>query len=402
MAPTAGSSAPLAPEADVVIVGGGAIGCATAWALHEADPTLRLVIVEAEHLAFGASGRNAGFVLLGAPGADPGSTNAAERERAGRLWRFTHENADAIREMDGDAFGLTWTGSLIAAGDDDEATMLQRQADVLEGTEWLPPDALHKRLAASGARGFRGGLWVETGGTLDPAAYVRYLARASGATVLDRSPMTGLAARGGGVAVQTARGEVRAERAVVCLNAYLPRVLPAFADLVRPVRAQMLATAPLAPILDVPVYSHDGYYYLRQRQDGRLLLGGARHLHRDAEVGYEDATTALQGDLEAYLAAHFPAAGTPEVEQRWSGTMGFSPDGLPFVADVPEIPGAVVASGFTGHGMGYSARFGRLLARRTLGDQDPAADLFDVRRFDAAPEAAAPSASGGDLRAQRA
>ncbi len=298
LAPEARASA-LPPEADVVIIGGGAIGCATAWALHRADPSLRLVILEAERLAFGASGRNAGFVLLGAPGADPGAPEAAERERAGRLWRFTRENADLIRAMDGTAFDLAWPGSVIAAGDEAEAGMLKRQADALDSVDWLAPSALHARLSASGARGFYGGLFVQTGGTMDPAKYVRHLARASGAAVHERTPVTGLHARGGGVELQTARGEIRAARVVVCANAYLPQLLSGFASLVRPVRAQMLATAPLAPILDVPVYSHDGYFYLRQRPDGRLLLGGARHMHREAEVGYEDtATASLQASLE--------------------------------------------------------------------------------------------------------
>jgi glycine/D-amino acid oxidase-like deaminating enzyme len=133
----------------------------------------------------------------------------------------------------------------------------------------------------------------------------------------------------------------------------------------------------------VPVYSHDGYFYVRQRPDGRVLVGGARHLHREAEVGYEDATTpALQRDLASYLAAHFPGFGSPEAVRRWSGTMGFSPDGLPVASGVPGVPGAHVACGFSGQGMSYALRFGRLMARRVLGRDDPAADLFDARRLD--------------------
>ena len=298
-----------------------------------------------------------------------------------RLWAFTQENAEAVRDLGGREFDLRWTGSVIAAGSEDEAEMLRRQAENLNGVEWMEPDALHRRI---GARGFRGGLFVEDGGTLDPARFVRTLALRSGATILERSAVGEIRPDAGGVLLQGAAGELRAETVVLCLNAFLPQLLPVFAPLVRPVRAQMLATAPLAPALDVPVYSHDGYYYLRQRRDGRVLLGGARHLHRETEVGYQDATThALQGHLEAYLGVHFPAFGSPEVERRWSGTMGFSPDGLPFVGDLPGVPGVHVASGFTGHGMGYAVRFGHLMARRVLGQPDPDADLFDARRFPA-------------------
>ena len=177
-------------------------------------------------------------------------------------------------------------------------------------------------------------------------------------------------------------GEVVAGRAMLAVNAWLPRLVATLAEKVRPVRAQMLATAPLPVRLSVPVYSHAGYFYLRQRTDGRVLLGGARHLHRDAEVGYADATTdALQQSLGAYLAEHFPAFADAPVERRWSGTMGFSPDGLPRLGAVPGVPGAWWAAGFTGHGMGYALRFGELAARTLTGDSDPASDLFAASRL---------------------
>ena len=376
---------PIPPrEADVAVVGGGVMGCATAFALREADPGLRVVILEAERLAEGASGRNAGFVLLGAPGADPGSDDAAERERAGRLWAFGRENVRAIRALDPRAFDLRWTGSVVAAGDEREATRLRRQADVLDGVEWLDAASLHARI---GARGFAGGVFVREGGVLHPAKLVRHLAAISGATVMERSRVTEIraergGAESGGVVIAGDGFEVRAGRVVLCLNAHLPQLLPELSGWVRPVRAQMLATAPVAPALDVPVYSHDGHFYIRQRTDGRLLLGGARHLHRADEVGYEDATTpALQRSLAGYLADHFPSLAPAQPVRRWSGTMGFSPDGLPVVGEVPGRPGVIAAAGFTGHGMGYSVRFGRLLARCVLGEPDPALDLFTSSRI---------------------
>lgn len=381
---------PIAPrEVDVAIVGGGVIGCATAFALRDEDPSLRLAIVEAGRLADGASGRNAGFVLLGAPGADPGADDDTERERAQRLWAFTAQNAQDIRALDGRAFDLRWTGSVIAAGSEAEAATLRRQAVALSGVEWMESDPLHRRI---GGRRFAGGLFVAEGGVLDSAKLVRHLAALSGATVLERSRVLRLGTEAGGVVLEGRGGKFRAARVALCLNAYLPQLVPEMAMWVRPVRAQMLATDPLPEVLDVPVYSHDGYYYLRQRTDGRLLLGGARHLHRETEVGYEDATTPeLQADLEAYLAAHFPQLAVAQVARQWSGTMGFSPDGLPVVGEVPALPGVTVATGFTGHGMGYSVRFGQLLARRILGRPDPAEDLFDSSRL--APETTRPSRS---------
>ena len=63
--------------------------------------------------------------------------------------------------------------------------------------------------------------------------------------------------------------------------------------------------------------------------------------------------------------------------------MGFSPDHLPVIGDVPELPGSYWAAGFTGHGMGYGFRFGRLMAEHTLGFDAPGGlDLFSAARFD--------------------
>ncbi len=139
---------------------------------------------------------------------------------------------------------------------------------------------------------------------------------------------------------------------------------------------------PSRPVLTAPVYSHDGFYYVRQTPDGRVLVGGARHRHAAEEVGVEDATTGhLQADLEAYLADHIPGAAGAKVERRWSGTMGFSPDGLPVLGPVPGIPAALFAAGFTGHGMGYGLRFGRLAARALLGEADAAESLFSAARL---------------------
>ncbi|MEM0963785.1 MAG: FAD-binding oxidoreductase, partial [Bacteroidota bacterium] len=208
------------------------------------------------------------------------------------------------------------------------------------------------------------------------------LASESDAQVIERTRIARVELDGTSVRLSASSGSsVVADRVLLALNAGLPRLLPELAPAVRPVRAQMLATAPLPPRLPAPVYSHEGYFYVRQRADGRVLVGGARHLHREAEVGYEDATTDMvQTDLERYLERHVGLCDV-EIERRWSGTMGFSPDELPALGVVPGVPGAFWAAGFTGHGMGYGLRFGLLAARHVLGVGDAALDLFEAGRL---------------------
>jgi gamma-glutamylputrescine oxidase len=386
---------PFPPDTcDVAVIGGGIVGSATAHALAELAPQARVVLIEADTLAAGASGRNAGFLI---PGTHSAPASSAEQHGAGvtrRLFRFTLENIEEVTRLDGAAFDLQLTGSLLAAGSQEEAEALRQSAELLQSDgvacEYLDADATCR--STGGAR-FAGGLVLDDGGSLDPAKLVRHLARLSGATLLEHWPATGIEKVGGGVRVWGPHGSLVARRVVICLNAFLPRLIEDLGRFVRPVRAQMLATAPVDPFLDVPVYSHEGFYYVRQRSDGRILLGGARHLYENDEVGYETVTSpGVQDALETYLNEHFPKIAGTAIERRWSGIMGFSPDGIPVAGPRDGQPNVFFACGLTGHGMSYGVRLGRLMARLALDLPDEAADLFSPGRF-ASPTPAAQGAT---------
>ncbi|HEX8298217.1 MAG TPA: FAD-binding oxidoreductase [Rubricoccaceae bacterium] len=363
---------------DVAVVGGGIAGTSAAYALKTLAPHLRVVLLDAGRLAGGASGRNAGFLMLGTHADYASAVDAYGRDVARRVWAFTAENLELALSLPGS--GAVRTGSLLGAGSEAEADRLFRSQGLLaeDGVEaaWTPGDGF-------GTRGFAGTLHVPDGGTVDPVLLVQTLARASGAEVREHTRVERLVPAGGGIRLDLAGGgAVEAGRVYIAANATLPALVPELAGVVRPLRAQMLASAPVAPFLPVPVYSHDGFYYARQTLEGHVLVGGARHLHEDTEVGHGDETTdALQADLDAYLRTHLPDAAGAPVVRRWAGTMGFSPDGLPVLGDVPGVPGAVYAAGFTGHGMGYGMRFGHLAARRLLGLPDAAESLFSAERL---------------------
>jgi glycine/D-amino acid oxidase-like deaminating enzyme len=345
------------------------------------------VLIEKARLAHGASGRNAGFLLQGTDADFARTVEQRGVEQARRLWQFTQENRDALVDaLAGADVGLEYSGSLTVAGDAAEDDRLRTAADLLrrDGVEaaYLAADVTNRRL---GSIGFLGALHVASGVMMHPVRVVHALAAQSRALVVEGCAVRTLETEGDRVRVETDGGAIEAGRVVLALNAYLPTLVPALSGSVRPVRAQMLATAPVEVRLREPVYSHEGYYYLRQLPSGEVLLGGARHRHRAAEVGYDDATTdALQADLEGYLRTHFPDLAGALVVRRWSGTMGFSADGLPAFGPVPGVPRSLWVGGFTGHGMGYGFRMGRLVASELLGQPDPFADLFHARRLERA------------------
>ena len=374
---------------DIAVVGGGIIGCSTAYWLRQLRPGLRVAMVEAGRLAQGASGRNAGFLLQGTAHDYLADQEAYGDEATRRLWHFTKENRDLIAsELRPSAFDLEASGSLSVAGTQEEDERMQAAVPSMRAdgapVAYIPPQETNRRLTA---QGFFGSLYLPSGAMLHPAKLVQHIAEASEARALTHHRVVAIESKGEQVVLETPVRRIWAGQVVLALNAYLPLLYPDLSRYVRPVRAQMFATRPLLPRwLQLPVYSHEGYFYLRQLKDGTVLLGGARHLHRVAEVGYEDATSpALQKDLLAYLHHHFPQTREAQVVQRWSGTMGFSPDRLPVIGTVPGLRGSVWAAGFTGHGMGYGFRFGKLLAEVALDEPRPAGlDLFSVRRFEEA------------------
>lgn len=371
---------------EVAVVGGGILGCSVAYWLRQLRPGHEVVVVEAERLAGGASGRNAGFLLQGASTdyLTDVATHGGDRTR--RLWHFTRENRDLIfSELRGRAFDLEASGSLTVAGTAEEDERLRSCVGRMRAdgapVAYIPAEETNRRLVSTG---FLGSLYVPSGGMVNPASLVRHVAAQSGATVFENHPVLEVTEQKGWTLVETPARRIRAGRVVFALGAYLPRLFPELGRYVRPVRAQMLATEPMLPRwLQIPAYSHEGFFYVRQAPDGAVLVGGARHLHLKDEVGYVDATTpALQHDLERFLHDYFPQTRGLRVVRRWSGVMGFSPDHLPVVGPAPGLPGSYWAGGFTGHGMAYAFRMGRLMAELALGYPRPDGyDLFSVERF---------------------
>jgi glycine/D-amino acid oxidase-like deaminating enzyme len=114
-----------------------------------------------------------------------------------------------------------------------------------------------------------------------------------------------------------------------------------------------------------------------------VVLGGWRNLDTAGEVGTAEALhPVIQERMEAFL-HRFPAMRGVPVTHRWSGTMGFSRDGLPIVGAVPGLPGAVGACGFTGHGFGFAWVCGEALAALVTEGRHPVAEMFTSRRFSA-------------------
>jgi gamma-glutamylputrescine oxidase len=388
-------------EAEVAVIGGGIAGVATMrWLL---DCGIRdIVMLEARTLASSASGRNAGFVMAVAPENFPPTDDPRDLATARRIWAFTAENQRLI-EATISEFGLEAEyrrlGSLGLAAYPAEwewilaSTQIARQSGL--EVELVPRDALESPWLRDH---YHGGAWYPGNAEIHPAKFVRGLAASlarQGARFFEYSPVSaplpeGLRTSGGGTESE-AKGEielhvsshtVRVKQAVVTTNAYTSELVPSLGRRIAPIRGQVLATAPLTKaVASCPVYANDGFQYWRQTLSRRLVLGGWRDMDMAAEVGTVDVLNqAIQTELERVAVGL--CGNDVQIDHRWSGIMGFTPDRRPLVGLIPGAANVAICAGFSGHGLAMAFHSAKLVVDILGGMSVDYIDLFAPDRFE--------------------
>lgn len=342
----------LPERCEVLVIGGGIAGVSTLWWLLRGGRSA--VLVEADRLAAGASGRNAGVIGSGPNRPYALAVQEFGRSAAAEIQAFTLENHDRLVEaLAGRSPHYRRRGGQTWPVDREEAALLEESAQLERDdgfdAEWNGRCLVHPR-----------------NGEHNPVETVLALASDAPAdSIREGVRVTGLEASASGVVVVDAAGaECRADQVVVCLNAFTPQLLPEVA--IAPTRAQALATAPVGhPVAPCPQGRDHGYQYWNQLADGRVVAGGYRNLAIAEEVGYRlEITPTLQNALDRHLVGI--EADAP-VTHRWAGIMGFTSNGLPFVGPAPGRPNVHLLAGFNGHGFAVSFLSARNLVRSLTG-----------------------------------
>lgn len=375
-------------SADVAIVGAGFTGLWTALALLEHDPTLDVIVLEAETVGFGGSGRNGGFV-------DPSLTHGLENgiahhpeevDELVRLGLDNHAGLVATVRAAGIDCALEEVGAI------DVATAPWQLEELAASAELHRRHGLAARLldadevrAELDSPTYLGGIVHPEVALVDPGALVRGLAElavARGVRLHEATPVTGLSRREGGVDVVTPAGRVLAQRAVLATNAWTHRLLRRTGRRFVPVYDHVLVTAPLSAEQRARIgwarrqgFSDSGnrFHYYRLTRDDRILWGGYdANYHFGSSVGpqhdHHPATMAL---LERNFRATFPQLADLAFERRWGGPIATTTD---FMATFGSALGGRVefALGYTGLGVAASRFAGRVLA---AGIVDPGSPL---------------------------
>ncbi|WP_067561308.1 GcvT family protein [Halofilum ochraceum] len=375
----------LPGRAQVVIVGGGAVGCSVAY--HLAHRGWRdVLLLERDQLTSGTTWHAAG--LVGQLRATPNMT---------RLAQYGTELYGALEAETGQPTGFLQRGSIMLASSDGRMDEIRRAHSTANcfglETHLLAPEEIQERWPLVDTEGVRGGIWLPKDGQINPADLTQALARGArqhGVTVRERTPVRGIRRANGRVAgVDTDEGTVEAEYVVNCAGMW-GRELGRMADVDVPLHAaehfyvvtENLAEPPGAlPVLRDP--DHAIYF---KEDAGKLLVGMfepvAKPWGMDG-IPEDSSFTQLPEDwdhlapqLEAAM-ERVPAVGEAGIQLFFNGPESFTPDDRYLLGETPELPGFFVASGFNSVGVQSAGGAGRVLADWIV-DGHPPMDLSDV------------------------
>ena len=371
---------------DLAIVGGGFTGLWTALIAKEREPGRDIVLIESEHVAFGASGRNGGFAehslthglrngLARFPEAEVhelervGAASFAELHAA-----LTRHGVDARYE----ANGVLWIATEPYQVEEiaEEAELIRRFGG---DPQTLDADAVRREVNSPSALG---GVWDRAaGGVLDPVALAYGLRRAVLGSVCASAsarPWAALASEGGRVVLECPGGRVRARRAVLATSAYPPLAAlgaPAHAPRLR-LRARdgaALGRQRAAIGWGNRQGLTDGgnqFHYYRLTADDRILYGGYDAIYHwrngvRPELDGRQATFSL---LAEHLLGTFPQLEGIRFTHRWGGAIDTCSRFFAFYGTA--LGGAVsYAVGYTGLGVG-ATRFGAEVALDLVDGRD--------------------------------
>jgi len=366
-------SGDLPSSAEVVIAGGGLLGCWTAYWLARAGA--QPVVLERTAIGWGATGRNGGFLVGGTAIAYPGLVGLVGRETARRLHQLTidgRELAFQVVAEEGIDCDLRRAGTLSLALDGTSVGDMRYGGALIEedgfGSEQLDRAQVQGLIDTPLGERIVGGSYTAADGLLHSSRYLAGLARAAerhGARFV-RAEVQAVDANGEGALLATSAGTIEADRTVIALNAWSDTLIPELAGVIVPTRGQILAYEPIAPVFRTAIgvdVTPTGEYW-QQTPDGSIVIGGCRADAPNADEDVRDMvpTDDVTGRIECILPELFPQIGPLTVARRWAGLMGFTPDRLPIADTVPGLANAWMVGGFSGHGMVFGPILGQVLA----------------------------------------
>ena len=357
-------------DADVCIVGAGFTGLSAALELAEAGRSV--IVLEAEDVGWGCSGRNGGQINPGVACDHARVVSELGEQDARRVWQLGLDGVDLLRdrvERYGIDCDLKW-GILLVANKARQVPELRAWQQEL-GELGYDRLEFHDRAALQGLLNadYQAGVMDLGGGDLHPLKYVQGLARAAeqaGVRIFERSAVRSYREQRGQVQVCTAGGQVRAGHLLLAGNAYLGKLLPWYRKGFMPIGSYIGATRPLGDLAEQLIPSRAAVCdmntlidYYRLTPDNRLLFGG-RASARDARPD------ALRQTMRERMAQVFGQLAGEDFEYLWGGQVAMTMSKAPVFGRLG--PRVLFTQGYSGQGVALAGLVGKLMAETVLGD----------------------------------
>lgn len=381
----AATATPLSPfdaaagaiHCDVCVVGGGYSGLSAA--LHLAQAGYDVVLLEAQRVGFGASGRNGGQVGTGQRVDQEDLEAMVGLERARGLWGIGLESVQLVRDLIADhQMDCGFADGIIHA--DHRARIVPHSHAYAErlsesyGYDKIRALSREETRHLVGSPAYYGGTLDMGGGHTHPLRFALGLARAArdaGVRIFERSKVMGVSATPCRVTTESA--EVTASHIVLCCNGYLGGLHGEVASRVMPINNYIVATKPLSETVarDLIRDNHavaDSKFvvnYFRLSDDNRMLFGGTE------SYSYKFPTD-IAAKVRKPMAQIYPQLADVRIDYAWGGTLGITMNRMPHFA---RLAGNVISiSGYSGHGVAMATLGGKLAALAIAGQ----AEKFDL------------------------
>ncbi len=379
--PWRGSSGVLPEQADVAVVGAGFCGLSAARSL--AKRGVRVVVLEAETLGWGASCRNGGMVLTGMKLPVPTLISRYGREAVRQMYAASIEGIDLVESIVKEEridCAFARCGHLEVACKQSHFNSYAKAAKRIKkefdhDLRIIPKGELRSEI---GSDIYFGGMVDEVSAGVNPAQYVNGLAQAAvrhGACLFEQTRVTAIRSRvangNRSFTVETSRGNLKAKEIILASGAYTAEATPALQQKLIPIGSYIIATEPLNESLarelspkNRMIYDSKHFlHYYRLTPDNRMLFGGRAAFFPESENTVRESAELLRkGMVEVY-----PQLADSKVEFVWGGTLDFTFDVMPHSGVLNEMR---FAAGFAGHGVAAATWMGHKLAGRICGDRD--------------------------------
>ena len=376
---------------DVAIVGGGYTGLQAAYNLAKAG--VSVVLIDANRFGDGASGRNGGQLGTGQRWWPEELEEKIGYERSKALFDlaegakkhlldFASEHQIDIEFMPGQinvAHKESYKRSYV------ENAEIAATRYGYPHVQFMDRQETQERL---GSKRYHCGVRDTGTGHIHPLKLLIGLARVAanaGAQIYEMTPATAVRNDGGKVRIDTPKGTITADKALIACNGYIGNLEPVTASHVMPIRSFIGATAPLdsfpsvIPGSEAVADSRFVVRYFRKSRDGRLLFGG-----REAYTA--DNPRDISDHIRRQITEIYPALKDVEITHAWGGSVGITLPRQPFVREV--MPNVTSIGGYSGHGVMLSNYCGKLYAETVLG-KSADLDLFKELDIPAFPGGAA-------------